>query len=87
MSKKPTLEKIVAQGRKYVLGLLDDGWQLDDFYQDSHSANWSLYHIRSGKRAIVMVDLDFCTALVYPDGRNLCGCFIVNGVIKAFIEF
>ena len=75
MSKKPALEKIIAQGRKYVLGLLDEGWQLDDFRQDDTSAVWTLYHIRNYHRGVVEVNDDFIDCVACQDGKPVCGYF------------
>ena len=86
MSKKPPLEKIIAQGRKYVLGLLDEGWRLDDFRQDNTSAVWTLYHIRNYRRGVVEVNDDFLDCVACQGGKPVCGYFAVNGFVKSLIQ-
>lgn len=78
-------DKIVAQGRKYVLGLRLEGWQLDDFKEDDFGATWMLYQIRSHKRGMVSVNGKFLHEGVKSNGSLICGFFAVNGIIKSLI--
>ena len=80
-------DRMVARGRSYVLGLLDEGWYLDDFRQDDISVVWTLYHIRNNNRGVVEVNEEFLDCVTCQRDKPICGYFAVNGYIKSLIQF
>ena len=76
---------IKERGRKHVLSLMTEGWQVDHISNVPDGCSWLLHHERSQKRAEVLVSWALGQQTKATGIKPVCGYIAINGVIKTTI--
>lgn len=79
--------RIKGRGRRFVLSLMTEGWQLDDVSVKEDGAHWLLSHARSCRHAEVLVSVALGEQTKVSHKVPVCGYVAIDGVIKTTIPF